>query len=677
MERLKPVELCEGLWWVGSGQSDSPLYCNPYLYCSKGSTILFDPGSVLDADDVVRQVESIVPIESIDAIVASHQDPDLCASIPLFEAKGFKGVICCHERAATLIRYYGVSSGFYPINQNKYRYQLADGTYLYFIFAPYLHFPGAIMTYIPSCKALISGDLFGAVTEQWKLIAEEDYEEAMKTFHESYMPSHEILGPVMNQLAAYDIDIICPQHGSVIDSNVTHYIDILKNLTCGRFMQPVRTRLLEEGGVIRVCDIVLKRYFAVYGQKAVRQVFAKSPFVIDYENKSVKSCSLPDDDIWCAFFDQVQKIKGNTWITVVSPIVENLSAQYDLPLPVAFSSIIYDIQKQKELFTLQYQELEQQKQQLEQSLKEVEDALAFCPITKLYNQNFYELFIANEMKQWLAKPFLFSVTLFSIDNLADINLDFGSTEGDNTMRSLTVLLQRSLTEFDRAFRLEGGTFAVFSTNVTRKLAIEHANAFKNIVSESELFIVPTTISMGLFHADDLAGLKTEDASTVQQIVVQTARFRLRLAKKRGRNSFVYDSSQTTGTQAVYSVLLIDFPGIQRDLIQRALERSRYHVSVTSDGLAARKAIEENSFDIIVSELMIPKLGALTLRKELLKIPARKRIPFILMSANKNEDTVRRALNLGISHFLVRPVLMVELVGIIDQFAAQAAVREGF
>ncbi|NLV84287.1 MAG: response regulator [Spirochaetales bacterium] len=281
------------------------------------------------------------------------------------------------------------------------------------------------------------------------------------------------------------------------------------------------------------------------------------------------------------------------------------------------------------------------------------------------------------MKQWLVKPFLFSVTLFSIDNLADINLDFGSTEGDNTMRSLTVLLQRSLTEFDRAFRLEGGTFAVFSTNVTRKLAIEHANAFKNIVSESELFIVPTTISMGLFHADDLAGLKTEDASTVQQIVVQTARFRLRLAKKRGRNSFVYDSSQTTGTQAVYSVLLIDFPGIQRDLIQRALERSRYHVSVTSDGLAARKAIEENSFDIIVSELMIPKLGALTLRKELLKIPARKRIPFILMSANKNEDTVRRALNLGISHFLVRPVLMVELVGIIDQFAAQAAVREGF
>jgi len=197
----------------------------------------------------------------------------LCSAIPYFEKNGFNGLLCCHERAALIIKYYGIKSDFYFINTQEYRYQLKNGSYINFLFAPYLHFPGAIMTYLPTKEILLSGDLFGAFSENWSLYAPEDYEESMKTFHESYMPSHEILAPVMNQLLKYDISIICPQHGSIINKNVTSYINILRDLPCGVLLRPVKKNLIERGGILSLCNEILKRYFALFRNKEIRRIF--------------------------------------------------------------------------------------------------------------------------------------------------------------------------------------------------------------------------------------------------------------------------------------------------------------------------------------------------------------------------------------------------------------------
>ena len=158
-----PVPIREGLWWVGFHDPRRNLACNPYLLVHEGSAVLFDPGSVLDAPFVLEAVRSVVPIEAIEAIVLSHQDPDLCSALPAFEQAGFSGVLCCHERAAMLIQFYGITSVFHEVNRNGFRYVTKSGCDLRFIFAPYLHFPGAVMTYLPSMKVLLSGDVFGAV----------------------------------------------------------------------------------------------------------------------------------------------------------------------------------------------------------------------------------------------------------------------------------------------------------------------------------------------------------------------------------------------------------------------------------------------------------------------------------------------------------------------------------
>jgi len=57
MSTLKPIQVRERLWWVGAGSSASKLYCNPFLYVCGERGVLFDPGSVLDAQAVIAQVE--------------------------------------------------------------------------------------------------------------------------------------------------------------------------------------------------------------------------------------------------------------------------------------------------------------------------------------------------------------------------------------------------------------------------------------------------------------------------------------------------------------------------------------------------------------------------------------------------------------------------------------------
>ena len=678
MDTLGPVLIREGFWWVGDKANASQLQCNPYLLIEGDSAILFDPGSVLDAPIVLKNVQMIVPLENLEAIVLSHENPDLCSAVPYFEENGFKGILCCHEHVAWIIRYYGITSEFYLVNMNKFHYQMKNGSNINFLSAPYLPSAGTMMTYLPKQKILVSGNLFCALPKTWNLYAQGDYENLMKTYHESYMPSHEILASVMNQLLNYEITMICPQHGSIINKNVIKFIEILRDLPCGIFLDSVQKKIITDEGIVNLCNEILKRYFALFGNKEIHEVFSNSDFVIDYKKKIIKKVKIPYEKIWEEIFLLIAEKKGMSWITIISPLVENLCKQYDMKLPMVFESIIFNAQKDSQQMSEQYQNLENLKLQLEINLKKMEEQVVRCPITGLYNQEFFEYFIIQEIESFTKNGNQFSILLLSIDNLSDINLDYGSDEGNVTMKNLTYnLRQSSGSTSSQNFRLEGGVFAVFYQGINREQSIKYSNELRNTIFESDHFITKVTASMGLFHSSELPKNRMLSNEEIRQISLQTARFRLKIAKRSGRNTLVSDSAQQLNAKATYTILLVDEPGLQRDIIQKAIEKERYNVIVASDGLQARDLVEQENPDVIVSELFVQKLSAFTLRKELLTSPGRRKTPFVVMSSNKTEVTVEHAIGLGITYFFSRPVLLCELLGVIDTLTTRLQSAEGF
>ena len=240
LDTSKAVEIVEGVYWVGLDEKGSSLRCNPYLIVDNDEAILVEPGSIQHFPSVLQKVSKLVDFNQITHILVSHQDPDLCASIPRFEeliyGTGGSCKIVTHTRASVLVSHYGVRSSFYMVDANDWSLTLTSGRKIKFIFAPYLHFPGAFMSYDTKNKTLFSGDIFGGFSFDWELYANENYSEAMKAFHENYMPSNEILRSAMEKLSDFEIEMIAPQHGSVINKDVNKYIDVLTNLDCGDYI---------------------------------------------------------------------------------------------------------------------------------------------------------------------------------------------------------------------------------------------------------------------------------------------------------------------------------------------------------------------------------------------------------------------------------------------------------
>jgi len=261
MDFTKTVEIAHRIHWVGMYLENDPFQCHPYFIENGDESILIDPGSMLEFDAVVKKVNSISSMKNIKYIILHHQDPDLAASVPemekLIDRSDLK--IVTHSRMVPLVKHYLIRSDYYEID--RYDHQLQSrNIYLKFITTPYCHSPGAFVTYEPSSKTLFSGDIFGGIEESWEFFADEDYFEKAKPFHAEYMPSRDIFNYTLSKIESLDIELIAPQHGSIIRKK---YIDSLirqmKALECGLYIEDgYKDRLIHTIEELKKKDLALR-----------------------------------------------------------------------------------------------------------------------------------------------------------------------------------------------------------------------------------------------------------------------------------------------------------------------------------------------------------------------------------------------------------------------------------
>lgn len=230
------IAITRDIFWVGFYENSSKLHCNPYLIVDEDEAVLFDPGSIPDFPVIMRKVIDLVNPNTISLVVTSHQDPDVCGNLAIVEDVIERSDlrIAAHTNTIRLIQHQALKSEFYPVEKNDYKITLKSGRILEFLFVPFLHSPGAIVTYDTKTRSLFSGDIFGAISEDWDIFAGKGFPENMASFHQAYMPGNKHLKAAMERFEKLDIDRILPQHGSVIEgAQVQQAIDFLKQLPCG------------------------------------------------------------------------------------------------------------------------------------------------------------------------------------------------------------------------------------------------------------------------------------------------------------------------------------------------------------------------------------------------------------------------------------------------------------
>ena len=102
---------------------------------------------------------------------------------------------------------------------------------------------------------------------------------------------------------------------------------------------------------------------------------------------------------------------------------------------------------------------------------------------------------------------------------------------------------------------------------------------------------------------------------------------------------------------MHKMLIVDDEQRLREGLRDYAEFMGYSVTEASDGMEAVMTVRDNDFDIIIMDVMMPRLDGFTACKEIRKI---KDIPILMLSARSEEYDKLYGFELGIDDYVAKP-----------------------
>lgn len=103
-----------------------------------------------------------------------------------------------------------------------------------------------------------------------------------------------------------------------------------------------------------------------------------------------------------------------------------------------------------------------------------------------------------------------------------------------------------------------------------------------------------------------------------------------------------------------AVLVVDDIEANRDLLGRRLKRHGYTVTVAEDGSQALELMQAQPFDLVLLDIMMPKMNGYQVLEQLKADSSLRHIPVIMISAVDDLDSVVKCIELGAEDYLTKP-----------------------
>src|SRR5262252_5547142 len=122
------------------------------------------------------------------------------------------------------------------------------------------------------------------------------------------------------------------------------------------------------------------------------------------------------------------------------------------------------------------------------------------------------------------------------------------------------------------------------------------------------------------------------------------------------------------------ILIVDDEADLVSVLEFGLKSAGYEVIWAADGQEGLKMARESKPDLILLDLMLPKLDGYKVCR-LLKFDDRfKQIPIIILSARTQEGDQALAMEMGANRFVTKPYEFVEILGYIETLLKSPSVR---
>lgn len=517
------VELAPRIWWVGSMLAHDRFQTHVYLIEQGDQSVLIDPGSALNVDEVIRKIDSVVGLHNVRWIVCSQPDIDIVAALPYLVDHGLhpEVAIVTHWRDEASIVHSGTPLGFWRIEDHHWRLELEDRTLL-FRLTPYLHFVGAFCTFDEESGTLFSSDLFGGFGEDQSLYVAslEDFD-SIRTFHEYYMPSREIVTHAIHQVRDLPIQRIAPQHGHVIPQElVAPIMGALESLECGIVLiarnDPGLAFLLAANRTIHdVIDTMVREqnfsivaaYLADLASETLSAEYfelwagtADRWFQFDQGDSYAGHLADPPDDVASVFNGEASNTGTRLVLALKSPMSRQINGamvwgfRERRTLSEATMTVLSQIISLVEVGL--EREILRRSMDIERAawhMQAIHDAL-----TGLYNRvslddSFYRLASFDERNP---TPQI-AALMIDIDFFKKVNDTFGHAVGDVVIQRVAKSITQSVRPSDLVFRYGGEEFLVLLSNVDPTSAIRAAERIRERVGNSGVEVPTVSVSVGV------------------------------------------------------------------------------------------------------------------------------------------------------------------------------------
>jgi len=188
---------------------------NSYFIKGKEKSALIDSVDPSKGEELLANLEKL-ELDRIDYIIANHAEQDHSGCIPLvLKRYPMAKVVCTPKAKEILSDLLPLSEGDFLTVEDGEELSLGNKT-LRFIYAPWVHWPETMLTYLKEDKILFPCDLFGSHLATSDLYAgkrDDVYLAAKRYYAEIMMPFRNIIKGHLDKVKKLELEIIAPSHG--------------------------------------------------------------------------------------------------------------------------------------------------------------------------------------------------------------------------------------------------------------------------------------------------------------------------------------------------------------------------------------------------------------------------------------------------------------------------------
>jgi len=121
------------------------------------------------------------------------------------------------------------------------------------------------------------------------------------------------------------------------------------------------------------------------------------------------------------------------------------------------------------------------------------------------------------------------------------------------------------------------------------------------------------------------------------------------------------SGKNNNNQTASKILIVDDNVQNAELLQAYLEPLEAETRIAVDGVEAMEMIKQEPPDIVLLDIMMPRMSGFEVCRRLKNNPETKAIPVVMVTALNELGDVERGVDCGADDFLSKPINKLELL----------------